>query len=98
MEINWVGLKDYLIARAKERSTWLGLVSLFAAAGVTIEPELLIAIATSASTLAGLILVAVKDKKPVEITEVVNENTIVVTSKAQADTLKKALEADVIVA
>lgn len=94
MEINWTGLKEYLVARAKERSTWVGFIGLAAAAGFTIEPELVINIATTASALAGLILVAIKDKPKIE--ETIVENTIVVTNKKDADVLAKALAAPVI--
>jgi hypothetical protein len=48
-------MKDYLLQRAKEASTWRGLVLLVTAAGVGITPELANAIITAGVSLAGLL-------------------------------------------
>ena len=54
---------DWLLARAKERSTWVGITALVSAAGVALHPELVEAIAAAGTAIAGLIAVATADKK-----------------------------------
>jgi len=53
-----------LIERAKERSTWLGLVGLATAFGVAFSPEQVEAISAAGVAVAGLIAVITKDPKP----------------------------------
>ncbi len=54
---------NYILDRAKEPSTWRGLVLLITAAGVNIAPELANAVVTFGIGLAGLLGVVTKDKK-----------------------------------
>lgn len=54
-------LKDFLIDRARERSTWLGLVSLLAALGVSLSPEEAEAVVAAAVAVGGAIAVFTKD-------------------------------------
>ena len=56
-------MKDYIIARLGESSTWRGLTLLLTAAGVTISPELSTAIVSFGLGLAGLIGVVSKERK-----------------------------------
>lgn len=51
---------QYILERAKEPSTWRGVVLLATAAGVNIAPELMNAIVTFGVGLAGLLGVATK--------------------------------------
>lgn len=51
---------QYLLERAKEPSTWRGVVLLATAAGVNIAPEMVNAIVTFGIGLAGLLGVATK--------------------------------------
>lgn len=53
---------QFVLARLKERSTWLGLVAFATALGVGITPEQGEAIAGAGLALAGLIGVFTKDK------------------------------------
>lgn len=48
--------------RLLERSTWLGLVALLTALGVSITPELAEAIATAGLAVGGIIAAVTKDK------------------------------------
>ena len=52
-----------ILERAKERSTWLGLVAVLTACGVAVKPELTEALASAGVALAGLIAVVTADKK-----------------------------------
>jgi hypothetical protein len=52
---------QYILNRAKERSTWLGLVSLATAAGLVLRPDVQEAIVATGMSLAGLILAVTKD-------------------------------------
>lgn len=54
---------QYLLERAKEASTWRGVVLLATAAGVNVAPELANAVVTFGIGLAGLLGVITKDKK-----------------------------------
>jgi len=54
---------NYLIKRAKEKSTWLGLTALLTAFGVAMSPEQLEAIATLGVSIAGAISVFWKDSE-----------------------------------
>ncbi len=53
---------EYIVTRLKERSTWLGIISLVTAAGLTVSPDQTQAIATAGVGLAGVIAVFTKDK------------------------------------
>lgn len=54
----------YLIARAKERSTWLGLISLATALGLVLEPVQQDAVVAAGMALAGLVAAFTRDKAP----------------------------------
>jgi len=54
-------MKDYVIARAKEPSTWRGLVLLLTAIGIPVAPALAEAIVTTGLAIAGLIGVLTPD-------------------------------------
>lgn len=56
-------MKEYLISRLKERSTWVGLTALATAAGIALSPDQLDAIAVAGSAIAGLVAVFTADKK-----------------------------------
>lgn len=56
-------MKDYILDRAKEPSTWRGLVFLLTSAGLGIAPELATLIVTVGTGLAGIIGIATADKK-----------------------------------
>lgn len=55
-------MKRYILERAKEPSTWRGLILLLTAAGVPIAPGLAEAIITTGLALAGLVGVVSPDK------------------------------------
>ena len=55
-------MKDYIIARMKEPSTWRGLFLLLTAIGVPVAPEMANAIITIGLGIAGAIGVATPDK------------------------------------
>lgn len=46
---------QYLIDRLKERSTWLGIITLATAVGVSLSPEQAEALAVAGASLAGAI-------------------------------------------
>jgi hypothetical protein len=52
----------YLSARAKERSTWLGLISLATALGIALSPAQQEAVIAAGMAAAGLIGAFTKDK------------------------------------
>ena len=54
-------MKTYLLARAKEASTWRGLTLFLTALGVPLAPALAEAIVTAGLGIAGLIGVLVPD-------------------------------------
>jgi hypothetical protein len=54
-------MKDYILARAKEPSTWRGAVLFLTAIGVPIAPELAEAIIAVGLAVAGLIGVLTPD-------------------------------------
>ena len=54
-------MKDYILARAKEPSTWRGLFLLLTAIGVPVAPEMANAIITVGLGLAGAVGVATAD-------------------------------------
>jgi hypothetical protein len=55
-------MKDYLLSRAKEASTWRGLTLLLTAIGVPIAPAMAESIVSVGLAVAGLIGVASADK------------------------------------
>lgn len=55
-------MKDYLLSRAKEPSTWRGLILILTAVGVPIAPALAESIVAVGLAVAGLIGVAAPDK------------------------------------
>jgi hypothetical protein len=59
---------DYIVARAKEPSTWRGVVVLLTGLGVSLKPEFAESIVTVGALIAGGIAVATSDKpgKPTE--------------------------------
>jgi hypothetical protein len=56
-------MKEYLIARGKEASTWRGLVALLTAVGVSVSPEQGEAIIALGLAVIGAIGVFTADKK-----------------------------------
>lgn len=55
-------MKDYLLSRAKEPSTWRGLILILTAVGVPIAPALAESIVAVGLAVTGLIGVATPDK------------------------------------
>lgn len=55
-------MKQYLIDRAKEASTWRGIIMLLTAVGVPVAPEMANAIVSVGLALAGLVGVVTPDK------------------------------------
>lgn len=51
----------WLLARARERSTWLGLTGLLGALGVLVEPDQAEAIAAAGIAVAGAIAALTRD-------------------------------------
>lgn len=54
---------EWIIARAKEGSTYRGLITIATAAGLTIKPELAEAIIAAGLAIAGLIGVIFSEKQ-----------------------------------
>ena len=57
-------MKDWLLARLSERSTWLGITGFLTAAGIYLDPEQIEAIAVAGLAVAGVVGVFTKDKAP----------------------------------
>lgn len=57
-------MKDYILQRLTEPSTWRGIILILTSAGVGIEPAMADAIIGAGIGLAGLIGVVTADKKP----------------------------------
>ena len=55
-------MKDYILERVKEASTWRGIILLLTAAGVPIAPALADSIITVGLAIAGIIGVVTPDK------------------------------------
>lgn len=55
-------MKSYILARAKEPSTWRGFILLLTALGVPLAPQLAEAIVTAGLGVAGLVGVVAPDK------------------------------------
>lgn len=56
-------MKAYILARAKEPSTWRGAMLFLTAVGIPIAPQLAESIITAGLAIAGLIGVIAPDKK-----------------------------------
>ena len=56
-------MKDYILARAKEPSTWRGVLFLLTSAGIGIAPELATLIVSVGTGVAGILGVITADKK-----------------------------------
>lgn len=54
-------LLGFILARLKERSTWLGLTSLLSAVGVALSPEISEKIVIAGVAVASLIVAATSD-------------------------------------
>lgn len=52
---------EYILARLKERSTWLGIMSIVTVAGIAISPEQSEAIVNAGVAIAGAIAVFTAD-------------------------------------
>ena len=55
-------MKSYILARAKEPSTWRGFILLLTAFGVPLAPQLAEAIVTAGLGVAGLVGIVAPDK------------------------------------
>lgn len=55
-------MKQYLLDRAREPSTWRGVILLLTAAGVPMAPELASAVVSTGLAVAGLVGVLTRDK------------------------------------
>lgn len=55
-------MKNYLLDRAREPSTWRGIILILTAAGVPIAPEMQTAIISAGLALAGIIGAITPDK------------------------------------
>lgn len=76
MSIDWNILWAAALARATERSTWLGVIALLAAFGVVVRPEHVELICALGTGLAGLLLVATRDARPATVETVVTVNRL----------------------
>ena len=56
-------MRDYILERAKEPSSWRGLIYLLTAIGIPVAPALADSIITAGLALAGLIGVLSPDKR-----------------------------------
>ena len=54
----------FILARARERSTWLGLISIATAAGLVLRPEQQDSVAAAGIAVAGMVATLTKDKTP----------------------------------
>ena len=57
-------LKNFILARAKEPSTWRGFILMMTAVGIPIAPALADAIISTGLALAGLVGVVTADARP----------------------------------
>ena len=55
-------MRDFILSRAKEASTWRGFILLLTSAGLTIAPELAVLIVTVGTGVAGIIGMFTSDK------------------------------------
>lgn len=56
-------MKSFILARAKEPSTWRGAIMFLTAIGIPIAPQLAEAVITTGLAIVGLIGVVAPDKK-----------------------------------
>lgn len=56
-------LVQFALDRAKERSTWVGLIGMLSTLGVALKPELAEAIASVGVAVSSMILVITEDMK-----------------------------------
>lgn len=56
-------MKEYLLTRLREASTWRGLVMLITALGITLSPEQVAAIIAAGTAVVGVIGVFLPDGK-----------------------------------
>lgn len=57
-------LYDWVLARARERSTWLGLITLLTVLGITITPAQQEAVVSAGVALAGAVMAFSRDDTP----------------------------------
>ncbi len=63
MRINWLAIRDYVMARAREKSTWKALTTAAVTfAGMSIDPERAELIATIGVSVASMFLIQTKEK------------------------------------
>lgn len=55
-------MKEWVIARVKEPTTWVGLTTILTAAGVSLAPELKEAIVGCGVAIGGLLAIILKEK------------------------------------
>lgn len=61
--MNWKYIRDYVLARASEKSSWVGLFAFLASvAGVAVAPDQAALITSVGTGLAGLLIAAMKEK------------------------------------
>jgi esterase/lipase len=53
---------DWLVARLKEPTTWVGITTMLTAAGVSLAPELAESIITAGVSLGGVLAIVLKEK------------------------------------
>ena len=85
MNIDWNILWTTVLTRATERSTWLGVIALLAAFGVTVAPEHVELICGFGSGLPGVILVASRDPKTITV------NPVITIQAVDTDAFKEAI-------
>ena len=56
-------LFDWIMERAKERSTWLGLITLLTVIGINLSPGQQEALVTAAVAVAGAVLAFTRDQQ-----------------------------------
>lgn len=52
---------QFILDRLKERSTWIGIITIITAAGVTVSPEQIDAIAGAGTAIVGAVLAFTAD-------------------------------------
>lgn len=61
--MDWTVIRDWILERAKENTTWAGIATLIATVtGYTLAPDMVVQITTAATALSGIILIAIKQK------------------------------------
>lgn len=59
--MNFENIKNWVLARLMERSTWLGVITVLASFGMTIDPDQAAMVVAIGGALAGAIMVFTKD-------------------------------------